>query len=77
MKKLSLCLCASVFNNKSMEKAVYYFNPENDMALANFTPYYKAPAEIVRMADELAERLCAWRTNWLHCLLGMRPKGAW
>ena len=59
MKKLSLCLCASVFNNKSMEKAVYYFNPENDMALANFTPHYKAPAEIVRMADELAA-LPAW-----------------
>ena len=55
MKKLSLCLCASVFNNKS----IYYFNPENDMALANFTPYYKAPAEIVRMADELAA-LPAW-----------------
>ena len=42
-----------------MEKTIYYFNPENDMALANFTPYYKAPAEIVRMADELAA-LPAW-----------------
>ena len=42
-----------------MEKAIYYFNPENDMALANFTPYYKAPAEIVRMADDLAA-LPAW-----------------
>ena len=42
-----------------MEKAVYYFNPENDMALANFTPYYKVPAEIARMADDLSA-LPAW-----------------
>lgn len=59
MKNVFLCLCGSVFNNKDMEKTIYYFNPENDMALANFTPYYKAPAEIVRMADELAA-LPAW-----------------
>lgn len=59
MKNVFLCLCGSVFNNEDMEKTIYYFNPENDMALANFTPYYKAPAEIVRMADELAA-LPAW-----------------
>ena len=59
MKNVSLRLCVSVFNNGDMEKTIYYFNPENDMALANFTPYYKAPAEIVRMADELAA-LPAW-----------------
>ena len=59
MKNVFLCLCGSVFNNKDMEKTIYYFNPENDMALANFTPYYKTPAEIVRMADELAA-LPAW-----------------
>lgn len=40
-------------------KTIYYFNPDNDMALADFTPYYKVPAEIVRMADELAA-LPAW-----------------
>ena len=28
---------------------VYLFNPDYDMAMANFTPYYKSPAEIVRM----------------------------
>ena len=42
-----------------MKRTIYYFNPENDMALANFTPYYKAPAEIVRMANDLAA-LPAW-----------------
>ena len=42
-----------------MKGTIYYFNPENDMALANFTPYYKAPAEIVRMANDLAA-LPAW-----------------
>ena len=42
-----------------MKKTVYYFNPENDMALANFTPYYKVPAEIARMADDLSA-LPAW-----------------
>lgn len=39
--------------------AIYLFNPENDLALANFTPYYRPPAEIVRMADDLAV-LPAW-----------------
>ena len=45
-----------------MKRTIYYFNPENDMALANFTPYYKAPAEIVRMANDLAA-LPAWLTR--------------
>lgn len=39
--------------------AVYLFNPENDMALANFTPYYRPPAEIGVMASDLA-LLPAW-----------------
>lgn len=38
---------------------IFYFNPEQDMALANNTPYYKMPAEIGRMADDLAV-LPAW-----------------
>ena len=37
-----------------MKKTVFLFNPENDMALANFTPYYKVPAEIQRMAADLS-----------------------
>ena len=37
-----------------MTKEIYLFNPENDMALANFTPYYKAPKEIIRMANDLS-----------------------
>lgn len=32
---------------------MYYFNPENDMALADGRPYYKAPAEIERMRRDL------------------------
>ena len=40
-------------------KYLYLFNPENDMALANFTPYYKTTSEIIRMADELSF-LPAW-----------------
>lgn len=42
-----------------MKKTVFLFNPENDMALANFTPYYKVPAEIQRMAADLSV-LPAW-----------------
>lgn len=38
---------------------MYLFNPDNDMALANFTPYYRPPAEIVTMAEDLA-LLPAW-----------------
>lgn len=34
--------------------SIYLFNPDYDMAMANFTPYYKAPAEIMRMADDLS-----------------------
>ena len=34
MKKLSLCLCVSVFNNGDMEKTIYYFNPENDISVS-------------------------------------------
>lgn len=37
-----------------MHSPVYLFNPDYDMAMANFTPYYKAPAEILRMADNLS-----------------------
>ena len=33
---------------------IYLFNPEHDMALASFSPYYKAPAEIIRMKENLA-----------------------
>lgn len=33
---------------------VYLFNPDYDMAMANFTPYYKSPAEIVRMIADLS-----------------------
>lgn len=42
-----------------MKETVYLFNPENDMALANFTPYYKVPAEIRQMAADLSV-LPAW-----------------
>lgn len=37
-----------------MHSPVYLFNPDYDMAMANFTPYYKAPAEILRMAADLS-----------------------
>lgn len=33
---------------------VYLFNPDYDMAMANFTPYYKSPVEIVRMIADLS-----------------------
>lgn len=42
-----------------MRNEIYLFNPENDMALAYFTPYYKAPSEIIRMANDLSV-LPAW-----------------
>lgn len=42
-----------------MRNEIYLFNPENDMALANFTPYYKTPSEIIRMANDLSV-LPAW-----------------
>ena len=38
---------------------VYLFNPENDMALASGSPYYMAPANIKKMAADLAA-LPAW-----------------
>ncbi len=37
-----------------MKKHLYIFNPWHDMALANFTPYYRVPAEIVRMSNDLS-----------------------
>lgn len=37
-----------------MNGRIYCFNPAHDMALANNTPFYKAPDEIVRMAYDLA-----------------------
>lgn len=46
---------------------LYYFNPDHDMAMANFTPYYKAPAEIKRMAADLSV-LPAWyaeKGDWI------------
>ena len=33
---------------------LYLFNPDHDMALANFTPYYKTTSEIIRMANDLS-----------------------
>ena len=33
---------------------IYLFNPEHDMALASFSPHYKAPTEIIRMKDDLS-----------------------
>lgn len=33
---------------------MYLFNPENDLALANFTPNYTPPASATRLAEELA-----------------------
>ena len=40
-------------------KTLYLFNPENDMALASASPYYMAPANIKKMAADLAV-LPAW-----------------
>ena len=42
-----------------MSHSVYMFNPDHDMALAVFSPYYKPPADIVGMASDLAA-LPAW-----------------
>lgn len=42
-----------------MKKQLYIFNPWHDMALANFTPYYKVSAEILRMSHDLSF-LPAW-----------------
>ena len=38
-----------------MQKKVelYIFNPEHDMALANFSPYYMPPQEIIHMKEDL------------------------
>ena len=36
-----------------MEKQLYIFNPWHDMALANFTPYFKVSSEILRMGCDL------------------------
>ena len=33
---------------------VYLFNPDYDIAMADFTPYYKSPAEIMRMIADLS-----------------------
>lgn len=37
-----------------MKKQLYIFNPWHDMAMANFTPYYRIPSEIVRMSNDLS-----------------------
>ena len=42
-----------------MSGSVFLFNPDNDMALATFSPYYKSPAGIVKMASDL-ELLPLW-----------------
>lgn len=42
-----------------MSGSVFLFNPDNDMALATFSPYYKSPAGIVKMASDL-ESLPLW-----------------
>lgn len=42
-----------------MKKQLYIFNPWHDMALANFTPYYKVSAKILRMSHDLSF-LPAW-----------------
>lgn len=39
---------------KQMGDFFYLFNPEHDMALANFTPYYRPPREIIRMKEDLS-----------------------
>ncbi len=53
--------CGAVFSyfcrvliEKSMFPNVYLFNPDYDMAMANFTPYYKFPADIMRMIADLS-----------------------
>ena len=33
---------------------MYLFNPDNDLALANFNPHYTPPASVVKMAEDLA-----------------------
>lgn len=43
----------------AMKKQLYIFNPWHDMALANFTPYYKVSAKILRMSHDLSF-LPAW-----------------
>lgn len=48
------CTFVSFLIDIPMFLSVYVFNPDYDMAMANFTPYYKAPAEIIRMADDLS-----------------------
>lgn len=42
-----------------MEKLLHIFNPWHDMALANFTPYFKVSSEILRMSRDLCF-LPAW-----------------
>lgn len=42
-----------------MKKQLYIFNPWHDMALANFIPYYKVSAKILRMSHDLSF-LPAW-----------------
>lgn len=37
-----------------MPHRLFLFNPAHDMALANFTPYYQPPSEIIRMTGDLS-----------------------
>ena len=43
-----------------MSGSVFLFNPDNDMALATFSPYYKSPAGIVKMASDLPYSPWGW-----------------
>ena len=66
---------------------LYLFNPDNDMALASFSPYYMAPASAKKMAADLSA-LPAWvaegegaavlltdksMCQWLNTLQGFFP----
>lgn len=33
---------------------MFFFNPDNDLALANFSPFYTSPASAMKMANDLA-----------------------
>lgn len=53
-----------------MKKQLYIFNPWHDMALANFTPYYKVSAEILRMSHDLSFLpgvVCTGRCTYTCC----------
>jgi len=45
-------LCPCKYDTKM--KNLYFFNPDNEMAIANGNEYYTPPANILKMADDLA-----------------------